>query len=87
MSPMARILRATVRAYQLSLSALIGRQCRFLPTCSDYANEALQIHGAAAGTWLALKRLLRCHPWAAAGHDPVPPAPSHATCCKKTIRT
>jgi hypothetical protein len=87
MTVVARSLGACVRAYQLTLSALIGRDCRFLPTCSDYAREALQTHGVAAGAWLALKRFLRCHPFAKAGLDPVPPAASHATCCKKTTRT
>jgi hypothetical protein len=76
MSPAARVLRGVVRAYRWSWSAIMGRQCRFLPTCSEYAEEALAAHGAAKGSWLALKRVCRCHPWGGAGLDPVPPRPS-----------
>lgn len=78
MSPLAQLFRGFVRAYQLVLSPLLGRQCRFLPTCSHYAMEALERHGAMKGGWLAFRRILRCHPFAAAGYDPVPdrgPAP------------
>jgi uncharacterized protein len=67
-----RLLVALVRAYQVALSPFFGQQCRFTPTCSHYAIEALQTHGAAKGMWLAVKRILRCHPWQAGGHDPVP---------------
>ncbi len=74
MSPLAHLFRGFVRAYQFVLSPLLGRQCRFLPTCSHYAMEALERHGALKGGWLALRRILRCHPFAAAGYDPVPPA-------------
>ena len=66
------VLRGLVRAYQLFLSPLLGPRCRYLPTCSDYAIEALGRHGALAGSWLALRRLLRCHPWGGSGYDPVP---------------
>ena len=82
MSPLAHLLRGVVRAYQFVLSPLLGRQCRFLPTCSHYALEALERHGAVKGGWLAAKRIARCHPFASAGYDPVPgtgsppPAPS-----------
>ncbi len=76
MSPFAHLLRGCVRAYQLVLSPLLGRQCRFLPTCSHYAMEAIERHGAAKGGWLALRRVLRCHPFAAAGYDPVPGSPT-----------
>lgn len=72
MSPLAHLLRGVVRAYQLVLSPLLGRQCRFLPTCSHYAMEALERHGGVKGGWLAFRRILRCHPFAAAGYDPVP---------------
>jgi putative membrane protein insertion efficiency factor len=72
MSPLAHALRGLVRAYQLTLSSLLGRQCRFLPTCSHYAMEALETHGALKGSALAFRRFLRCHPFAAAGYDPVP---------------
>jgi len=53
---------------------MLGPRCRFLPTCSDYALEALRRHGALAGTWLSLRRLSRCHPFGSSGYDPVPPA-------------
>ena len=79
MTPVAHLLRGLVRAYQFTLSPLLGRQCRFLPTCSHYAMEAVERHGAVKGGWLAIRRFLRCHPFAAAGYDPVPstgPVPS-----------
>ena len=72
MSPLAHGLRALVIGYRYSLSALIGRQCRFAPTCSAYAIEAIERHGAIAGGWLALRRIARCHPWGGSGYDPVP---------------
>ncbi len=61
-----------VRAYQLAVSPFLGRSCRFAPTCSEYAIEALQRHGALRGSWLAAKRVSRCHPWHPGGYDPVP---------------
>ena len=67
-----RTLIALVRGYRLLLSPWLGSQCRFEPTCSAYALAALQAHGAAGGSYLAARRLLRCHPWCAGGHDPVP---------------
>lgn len=67
-------LRGAIRIYQLVVSPLSQPRCRYLPTCSDYAVEALARHGALAGGWLALRRILRCHPWAAWGYDPVPDA-------------
>jgi len=69
-----RTLIVLVRGYRLLLSPWLGSQCRFEPTCSAYALEALQAHGAAGGSYLAARRLLRCHPWCAGGHDPVPVA-------------
>jgi uncharacterized protein len=69
---MTAFLVVLVKGYQLALSPFFGQQCRFTPTCSHYAIEALQTHGAAKGTLLAAKRILRCHPWHAGGHDPVP---------------
>ena len=68
---MARILIWLVRAYQITLSPWFGTQCRFTPTCSHYAIQALQKYGAAKGSWLAFRRLMRCHPWHPGGHDPV----------------
>ncbi len=62
----------SVRAYRFFLSPWLGSACRFEPTCSAYALESLQAHGAGAGSYLVAKRLLRCHPWCEGGHDPVP---------------
>ena len=70
-----RTLVMLVRGYRLLLSPWIGSQCRFEPTCSAYALTALESHGAATGSYLAARRVLRCHPWCAGGHDPVPQAP------------
>jgi hypothetical protein len=69
-----RFLISLVRGYRLVLSPWLGNACRFTPTCSVYALEALERHGAAAGTYLAAARIARCHPWCAGGHDPVPGA-------------
>ena len=68
----AHALRALVLIYRYTLSGLIGRSCRFVPTCSEYALEALDRHGAGRGSWLILRRLARCHPWGGSGLDPVP---------------
>ena len=65
-------VRGALRAYKLTLSPLIGRQCRYLPTCSDYAAEVLIAHGPVRGSWLTARRLCRCHPWGGSGYDPVP---------------
>ena len=72
MSPAARLLTAAVRAYRF-LRTGAPRWCRYEPTCSAYALEALSAHGAARGTWLTFRRLARCHPWGGLGADPVPP--------------
>jgi uncharacterized protein len=72
----ARLLLGVVKAYRLFLSPALGSACRFEPTCSAYALQALQIHGAGKGSYLTLKRLGRCHPWCEGGLDPVPLAPS-----------
>lgn len=66
---------AGIRLYQLTLSPLLGRQCRFYPSCSHYAREALEEHGFTHGGWLAIRRLARCHPFNPGGVDPVPPRP------------
>ncbi len=77
MSAMTRVLRALVRAYQ-TIRAGRPSPCRFLPSCSAYAVEALEVHGAGRGSWLAVRRICRCHPWGGHGWDPVPePAPAH----------
>ena len=73
MTPAARIVALPVRAYRLLLSPWIGHGCRFQPTCSVYALEALERHGALRGTALMLRRIGRCHPWGGSGYDPVPP--------------
>jgi putative membrane protein insertion efficiency factor len=69
---MSLALQWLIRAYQLTLSPLLGPRCRFYPSCSQYALEALRTHGSLRGCALALRRLLRCHPWHAGGYDPVP---------------
>lgn len=68
----ANLLRFGVRAYQVGVSPLLPRACRFYPSCSEYAEEALMRHGAWRGSWLAARRLCRCGPWRPGGHDPVP---------------
>ena len=68
----AHLAVAAVRLYQYTLSPLIGPVCRFEPSCSVYAVEALKAHGAMRGSWLAARRLCRCHPWGGSGVDPVP---------------
>lgn len=67
------LLLGLIRVYQLTLSPFIGNQCRFYPSCSHYAAQALSSHGAIAGSWLSVKRILRCQPLCAGGPDPVPP--------------
>lgn len=69
---MKALLLAGIRAYQYLLRPLLGANCRFLPSCSDYAREAVVRHGAGKGLWLALRRILRCHPYHPGGYDPVP---------------
>ena len=71
-SPGAALLRGFVRFYQYFISPLTGPNCRYAPTCSEYAMEALEKHGALKGTWLTLRRLSRCHPLGGSGYDPVP---------------
>jgi uncharacterized protein len=66
------LLIGIVRAYQLMISPYFPPSCRYYPTCSQYAIEAIQLHGAFKGGWMATKRIGRCHPWADGGHDPVP---------------
>lgn len=68
-----RCVRGALRAYKLTLSPWIGRQCRFSPSCSEYAADALIIHGPVRGSYLALRRVCRCNPLGGSGYDPVPP--------------
>jgi putative membrane protein insertion efficiency factor len=69
---MTHILRILIRAYQLCISPLLGARCRFHPSCSQYALEAVSVHGSLRGAALALRRLARCHPFHHGGYDPVP---------------
>ncbi|MCP5090867.1 MAG: membrane protein insertion efficiency factor YidD [Gammaproteobacteria bacterium] len=69
---LAKPLIGLVRVYRLAVSPWLGGNCRFQPTCSSYAIEALQTHGVLRGSWLAAKRISRCHPWGGSGYDPVP---------------
>ena len=78
----ARLLVLLIRAYQVTIAPLLVDRtynmprCRFSPSCSQYAVDALTSHGLLRGSWLSLRRYLRCHPWNAGGYDPVPPAPA-----------
>lgn len=69
---MAKLLQFLIRAYQVLLSPFLGRHCRFTPSCSQYAAEAIRRYGALRGSWLAVKRIGRCHPFCGGGYDPVP---------------
>ncbi len=73
MSPAAAILYGAVQTYRYTLRGVIGANCRFEPSCSEYALDALRCHGAVSGAALTTKRILRCHPWNEGGFDPVPP--------------
>lgn len=75
---MKYVLIAFMKVYRAVISPLYGNVCKFYPSCSAYALEALQIHGAVKGSWLAIKRLVRCHPWSLGGYEPVPGSPREA---------
>jgi putative membrane protein insertion efficiency factor len=68
-------LRVVIRGWQLLAAPLLPPACRYVPSCSHYADEAIARHGARCGAWLALRRLCRCHPWGGSGYDPVPDSP------------
>ncbi|MCC7082685.1 MAG: membrane protein insertion efficiency factor YidD [Burkholderiales bacterium] len=69
---MSKLIVALIQAYRYVLSPFLGASCRFYPTCSEYALQAVARHGSLCGLWLALRRVLRCNPWHCGGHDPVP---------------
>jgi putative membrane protein insertion efficiency factor len=74
---MRHVLKSLIRAYQLALSPMLGPRCRFYPSCSQYALEAIESHGAVRGSWLTARRICRCHPFHDGGFDPVP-CPKHS---------
>ncbi|MBU0602118.1 MAG: membrane protein insertion efficiency factor YidD [Gammaproteobacteria bacterium] len=69
---MRRILLSVLAVYRYAISPMLGRNCRFMPSCSEYAAEAISRHGSLRGSWLAVRRVMRCHPWNPGGYDPVP---------------
>ncbi len=69
---MKSLLLALLKVYRYAISPMLGSNCRFVPSCSEYAVEAINRYGALRGSWLATKRVSRCHPWCDGGHDPVP---------------
>ena len=80
MNPIGLAMRGTIRLYQLAVSPILPASCRFMPSCSSYAMEAIHRHGPLAGSWLAARRLCRCHPWNDGGYDPVPEPESRTEC-------
>ncbi len=72
MKAAALLIDARIRVYQWTLSPILGPRCRYLPSCSDYAREAVGLHGPVKGSWLAMRRICRCHPLGGSGYDPVP---------------
>ena len=76
---MKYVLISLLKAYRFAISPLYGQVCRYHPSCSAYALEAVTVHGSVRGAWLAIRRLGRCHPWAAGGYDPVPSTASAAS--------
>ncbi|WP_417763162.1 membrane protein insertion efficiency factor YidD [Shewanella sp.] len=72
-SPFQWVIISLIRGYQMFISPLLGQRCRFYPSCSHYAIEAVQLHGALKGSWLSIKRIIKCHPLNSGGNDPVPP--------------
>ena len=81
MRPLRQIAILPIRFYQWVISPLLPPSCRYRPTCSEYAAEALATHGLMTGGWLTAKRLLRCHPWGGSGYDPVPGKHEHGGAC------
>lgn len=83
---MKYVLVALLRGYRFLISPLYGQVCRYYPTCSAYALEAVQAHGALRGSWLSARRVCRCHPWAEGGVDHVPPVSTKASAPLMTLR-
>lgn len=82
--PAAKALLLLIAFYRYAVSPFLPSRCRYYPTCSSYADEAIRRYGAIQGGWLALKRIGRCHPWGSHGHDPVPELPTHSIhCCHR----
>lgn len=81
---LSELLILPIRFYRTAISPLFPPCCRFTPTCSEYAIEALRVHGCLRGSWLAVRRILRCHPWGGSGHDPVPPRKPKTRSTQKT---
>ena len=71
-SPLVRPLQWLIRGYQIAISPMLGNRCRYFPSCSEYAIDALEMHGIFKGGWLGVRRIGRCHPWQPGGYDPVP---------------
>lgn len=69
---MKSVLLSLLAVYRYAISPLLGSNCRFMPSCSEYAVEAIKRHGSLRGSWLSMRRVMRCHPWNPGGHDPVP---------------
>ena len=84
---MKYILIGLLKGYRFAISPLYGQVCRYHPTCSAYALEAVQTHGAVRGTWFAMRRVVRCHPWAAGGIDPVPPRKNRRSSTPSSLAT
>ena len=84
MTLLSRLLILPIRFYQICISPMFPPACRFTPSCSAYAIEAIRVHGALRGSLLAIRRILRCHPWGGSGYDPVPPVNNLSITRQKT---
>jgi hypothetical protein len=82
MNPLRGLVVGLIYGYRYLVSPILPSSCRYRPTCSEYALEALSRYGALKGGWIALKRILRCHPWGGSGHDPVPGTGTDAAHCR-----